>query len=281
MPGGQHGAGSSKPSSSQQRGGQLDGQGRGPRRTPATRRRCAAPAGTRRGGARPRPPSTSALSAPNGIEPCAGVPCTRSRPTAAPSRRPGDGQAQRRPACRDREAARLGDHVVGSRTASALVLHEVLGAVRPPASSSATASVDERARGPEARRRPGACMATAIDAGQVEHVDGAAAPHQPSMSSPPNGSFSQRSSFTGTTSVWPDEAQRRRVGVAALDARDQARPTGRRRRSARRRGRRPRGSLARRSALRTSSPDSGEPSLTHRLRIICWTSSTTSLIVSD
>ena len=62
--------------------------------------------------------------------------------------------------------------------------------------------------------------------GDVEHVDGAAPHTNPSTMSPENGSRLHPSAFTGTTSVWPMSRRLVRVGIAALDAGDEARPPG-------------------------------------------------------
>ena len=100
----------------------------------------------------------------------------------------------------------------------------------------------------------------------------------PSISSPPNGSCVQRSGVDRhDVGVAHEQAQRRRVGVGALDAGHEL-------------GSRPgagfvaldveAGSLEvacrSASALRTSWPDSAVPSLTQRLRISACSSSTTS-----
>ena len=99
----------------------------------------------------------------------------------------------------------------------------------------------------------------------------------PFTSSPPNGSRVQCAAVTGTTSVWP---MRQSVGAAgsvpSMRATRLVRPGA------------PAGSntwtsrplpprYARSTSLvRTSCPEPTEPSLTHRLRMSCWRSSTLS-----
>ena len=170
-----------------------------------------------------------------------------------------------------RPAAGLGEHVVGADRVPVVIDH-VLGAPLPAGLLVGDAEVDQRPSRPEAlvgesperhrhRRR------------DVEHVDRAPTPDlvdarpRCGTSSPPNGSRDQPAGFTGTTSVWPIRHSDGAVGIGALDAGDDRRPARAGLEALRRRARRPRGRSVRRSALRTSLPLSGEPSLTHSLRM--------------
>ena len=123
-----------------------------------------------------------------------------------------------------RPPARLGEHVVGADRVPVLVDH-VLGAPLPAGFFVGDAEVDQRALGPEAlgrqlaerhrhRRR------------DVEHVDGAAAPHLAVdqlagewVAGPPIGVHRHDVGVA-------HQAQRRCRGVAALDAGDDRGPAG-------------------------------------------------------
>ena len=101
---------------------------------------------------------------------------------------------------RDRDAAGLGDDVVGPDRV-ALVVDEVVRAPGAERLLVGHREVDERALGAEAGRRRALRMATAIDDVRLS-MSTAPRPHtSPSISSPPNGSCRQRSALTGTTSV--------------------------------------------------------------------------------
>ena len=107
-------------------------------------------------------------------------------------------------------------------------------------------------------------------------------PHtSPSTSSPPNGSRVPAGRRDRHDVGVAHEAQRRRVGVAALDAGDERAPAGRRLVALDVEAGCPRGRSRSTSAERTSWPDSGVPSLTQALRISCCSSSTVSAVATS
>ena len=127
---------------------------------------------------------------------------------------------------RDRDAAALGDDVVGPHRIG-LVVHEVPGAERPERLLVGHRQVHERALGAEPaagevlrghghRRR------------EVEHVDGAAAPHLAVDELAAERVVAPSIRVRGHDVRVTHQQQRRRVGIGALDARDEAGATGRR-----------------------------------------------------
>ena len=213
---------------------------------------------------------TSALSAPNGIEPWPGVPVTRSRRHAMPFS-PTLTVTWRWPCVVDRRpAAELGEHVVGVDRVP-MVLGHPLGAPHAAGLLVGDAEVDQvalragtlRGQVPERdrhRRR------------EVEHVDRAATPHLAVDQLAPERIVAPALGADRHDIGVAHQAQRRRDGSEpSIRATTDAGPA--RACSARRRARRPRGTARSRSALRDSSPESGVPSLTQRLRISVCSSS--------
>ena len=166
---------------------------------------------------------TSALSVLNGREPWPGVPCTISRrqlppfsPTVTLQRVAGLG--------RDRHAAALGDDVVALHRVG-VMLDQVPGAQESAGLLVGHRQVDQRAaRLPVALRQP--AHGHRHRRGEVEHVDGAAAPHDAvhqlgaERIALPAGGVHRHD--VGVA----HQQQRRRVAVAALDPRDQAHASG-------------------------------------------------------
>ena len=165
----------------------------------------------------------------NGIEPWPGVPRTRSRRQATPFSADGDADrrvvlGRRRGGRRSRSAgSRSGSRPDGGRRPSGR-----RGRCRPPRRRRRSRS-GRRAAGTRASAR--SRNATAIDDGEVEHVDRAAPPDLDAVRRSARrrtGRASIPRASTGTTSVWPIRHRLGAVGIAPVDAGDERRPPRRR-----------------------------------------------------
>ena len=167
---------------------------------------------------------TSALSVLYGWLPWPGVPGHAQLGPVAALLGHDHGQLQARGAG-DRDPAGLGDHVVGSHGIG-LVRHEVLGAEGAEGLLVGHRQVHERAPGTEATARE-ALGGHRHRRGEVEHVDGAAAPHLAVDQLATERIVLPSRRVGGHDVGVTHQEQRRRVGIGALDARHEARSTRR------------------------------------------------------